>query len=269
MCDPFERSLKNNRIVPAFQMHAITETMSFDELIGDLDAHVRGSDHFKFWWLVPQDTVIVFRHRRTDEPRNDSDLERWFKDELLGKIAYRTLLLLQRIERRRMAAFTNRVIGNAYGKRFERICKSHVAFLTPDPPVHAESEWAFDYADAPALLREYRQLLRNNGHSYSFIQEIRFTAADEFWASPAYGRDSLWLSHYNIDRSDRWQHQLAGFLDFARTHRGRPHWGKEADFRAEMLRDAFPRFDEFKALRSSYDPTDRFLNDWLGRVLGE
>lgn len=255
-------------VVPTFQMHAITETMSFDALIDNLDELVRGHDHFKFWWLVPQQQVIVFRQRRTDEPRNDSDFTRWFKDELLGKIAYRSLLGLQRFDRDRMVRLTNRIIGGAYGKRFERICKSHVAFLTPDPPVHAESEWAFDYANAVELLREYRRLLEGNGYSYSFIQEIRFTAGDEFWGSPAYHRDSIWLSHYNIDEPARWDDQLRSFLSFARANDGRPHWGKLANFDAEHLRRCHPRLDDLARVREGYDPDQRFANRWIRKVLG-
>jgi L-gulono-1,4-lactone dehydrogenase len=255
-------------VVPAFQMHAVTELMPFDELIANLDEHVRAHDHFKFWWLVGDDQVIVFRQRRTDEPRNDSDLVRWFKDELVGVNAYRTLLALQTVDRDRLARFTNRVISRTYGRRFERICKSHVAFLTPEPPAHRESEWAFDYADAVDLLREYRQMLLTSGHTYNFIQELRFTAADDFWASPSYGRASIWLSHYNIDSMANWDDQLRRFLAFARAHDGRPHWGKEAHFDADELRRCFPRLDEFAALRRSYDPEDKFANRWIRGVFG-
>jgi hypothetical protein len=60
---------------------------------------------------------------------------------------------------------------------------SHLGFLTPIPPGHAEAEWAFDL-----------------GHSYNFIQELRFSKADDLWLSPAYQRDSIWISLYNIDR---------------------------------------------------------------------
>jgi hypothetical protein len=255
-------------VVPAFQIHAITELMSFDELIENLDEHVRAHDHFKFWWLVPQDRVIVFRQRRTDEPRNDSDIKRWFKDEFLGKLAYRSLLAMQKVERKRMSQLTNRIIGSSYGKRYERTCKSHVAYLTPEPPPHAESEWAFDYGGAVDLLREYRRLLTANGHAYSFIQELRFSAADDFWASPSYGRDSIWLSHYNIDRPAAWDEQLSSFLSFARDHGGRPHWGKHASFDPDYLLNALPKLGAFASLRGGYDPEDRLANPWLRRVLG-
>ena len=255
-------------VVPAFQMHFVTEMMPFDELVDNLDHHVRQHDHFKFWWLVGDDQVTVFRQRRTDEPRNDSDFSRWVKDEVIAVGAYRFLLSLQRVRRDPLVRWTNNVISRSYAKRSERICKSHVAFLTPEPPVHRESEWAFDYTDAPELLRAYREMLMQCGHSFSFIQEIRFTAADEFWLSPAYGRDSIWLSLYNIDTEARWDDQRRQFLAFADERGGRPHWGKEAYFDHDTLQRRFPRWSVFAGLRETYDPDGKFANRWLRGALG-
>ncbi len=255
-------------VVPAFQMHAITDTASFDEVIENLDDYTRGYDHFKLWWLVPEDKVIVFKHRRTSACRNDSDLTRWFKDEFLSVVVYRMLLGLQRLERKRLVPAVNRVLGDQVGKRFERICKSHVGFLTPAPPVHREAEWAFDYANARAILKDYRALLLASGHTYSFIQEIRFTRADDFWLSPAHGRDSMWLSLYNIDSNTRWHDQLRRFETFARRHGGRPHWGKEATHDSRYAREHWPKLEAFVELRRAYDPDRKFVNRWVEEALG-
>lgn len=256
------------QVVRSFQMHAITERAPFDEVVDRLDEHLRAYDHFKFWWLVPDDHVVVFKNRRTDAPRNDSELARWFKDEFLSVAVYRALLALQRLDRARLVPPINRLLGREVGKRYERICQSHVGFLTPDPPVHRETEWAFDLADAPRLLREYRRALLESGHTYNFIQEVRFTRADDFWLSPAYGRDSIWLGMYNMDSDARWADQLRAFEDFARRHGGRPHWGKEAAFDPAYLRGQFARLDDFRALAARYDPDGKLANDWARRALG-
>jgi L-gulono-1,4-lactone dehydrogenase len=255
-------------VVPAFQMHAITDTASFDDVIGNIEEYTSTYDHFKLWWLVPEDTVIVFKHRRTNARRNDSDLMRWFKDELLSVVVYRALLGLQRLERKRLVPAVNRVLGGQVGKRFERICKSHVGFLTPAPPVHREAEWAFDYANAREILKGYRALFLASGHTYSFIQEIRFTRADDFWLSPGYGRDSMWLSLYNIDESTRWQDQLRRFEAFARSHGGRPHWGKEATHDPRYARAQWPKLQAFVDLTRAYDPDRKFANRWVEGALG-
>ncbi len=255
-------------VVPTFQMHAVTDTARFDEVVQNLDQYLREYDHFKLWWLVPEDTVIVFKNKRTDAPRNDSDRMRWFKDEFLSVAVYRTLLTLQRVERKRLVPAVNRILGGQVGKRFERICKSHVGFLTPAPPTHREAEWAFDLADAKRLLKEYRALLLGSGHTFNFIQEIRFTRGDDFWLSPCHGRDTVWLSLYNIDSDARWDDQLRQFEAFARRHGGRPHWGKEARFDPDYLAAQYPKLADFDALMRAYDPDRKFANRWVDGIFG-
>ncbi|MBC7589900.1 MAG: FAD-linked oxidoreductase, partial [Salinibacterium sp.] len=50
---------------------------------------------------------------------------------------------------------------------------------------------------------------------------------------------------------------------------GRPHWGKVHNRAASDLRPAYPRFDDFLAIRDKLDPDRLFANDYLRKVLGE
>jgi FAD/FMN-containing dehydrogenase len=49
---------------------------------------------------------------------------------------------------------------------------------------------------------------------------------------------------------------------------GRPHWGKLHGLDAAVLRQRYPRFDEFLAVRDRLDPTGVLANAHLDRVLG-
>jgi L-gulonolactone oxidase len=49
---------------------------------------------------------------------------------------------------------------------------------------------------------------------------------------------------------------------------GRPHWGKLHFQTAATLRDRYPEWDAFTALRDRLDPGRRFTNPYLDRVLG-
>jgi FAD/FMN-containing dehydrogenase len=49
---------------------------------------------------------------------------------------------------------------------------------------------------------------------------------------------------------------------------GRPHWGKLHSRTAAELRELYPGFDAFVALRDRLDPEGRFRNAYLDRVLG-
>lgn len=249
-------------VVPAFRMHAITDTAPFDEVIDNLERYVLGCDHFKFWWTAPGPDVIVFLHNRTDRPRNDSDLKRFVKDELLSVGVYRLLIAIGKLDRKRFIPPINRFLTKQVGKRFERICASRTGFMTPAPPVHRETEWAFDAADAKRLLGEYRKVLLRDGHTYNFVEEVRFSKGDHFWLSPAYGRDSVWLPMYNMDTDARWEAQRANFEAWARANGGRPHWGKEADLDPAYLAAQYPRWNDFRAMVRKYDPEGKFTNAW-------
>lgn len=253
-------------VVPAFRLHDVTGLMRFADVIDGLDDHLAAHDHFKLWWMPPLEDVVAFRFRRTDQPANDRRLRRWFKDRVLSVGVYRSLLAVGQLSGRRWIPAINRYLVGEVGRPLDRITPSHVGYLTPVPPVHRETEWAFDLADARPILRAYRELLLRSGHTYNFIQEIRVSRADDLWLSPAYRRDSLWLGLYNIDRRG-WDAQLAGFEAFARDHGGRPHWGKEASFDRGYLARQYPRLDDFAALARRHDPDGRFRNPWLDRIL--
>jgi hypothetical protein len=209
----------------------------------------------------------VFANDRTNAPRDDRAAMRWFRDELLSVAGYRALLVVGKLNRQRLIPPINRMLTAQVGKRFERTCQSHVGFLTPAPPVHREAEWAFDAARASELVAAYRDLLVGSGHTFNFIQEVRFSRADELWLSPAYRRDSLWLSLYNIDSDARWRDQLARFEAFARAHGGRPHWGKEATFDPAYLAAQYEQLPAFRALAREHDPERKLVNEWAAGAL--
>ena len=255
-------------VVESFQLHAITTTAPFDEVIENLEDYVTTYDHFKFWWLVPNEKLVLFKYNRTQEPPNENNAKRWFKDELLSVALYRSLVAIGKLKRNALIPMFNRFLTKEGGRDYERINKSHIGFLTPVPPVHRETEWSFDYANAQALLRSYKNLLLKSEHSYNFVQEVRFTKSDDFWLSPSYKRDAIWLSMYNID-PQHYDKQLAHFIAFARANGGRPHWGKEAAFDTEYLRRQYEKFDEFTTLVKQYDPNGKFENKWTARIFGK
>ncbi len=252
-------------VVDAFRLHDTTGLASFDEIIENFDEHVASADHFKVWWFVPNERAIVYRFRRTSEPANDSRVRRFLKERMLAVAAYRSLLVIGQLSGRRWIPAINRYLNREAGRALDRIAPSYIGYLTPSPPVHRESEWAFDIKDAKPLLREYRRLLPDGGHSYNFIQELRFSKADDLWLSPAYQRDSIWLSLYNIDPKN-WSAQLAKFEAFGRANGGRPHWGKEAAFDRAYLRAQYSRLDDFAALAARFDPQRKFRNAWLDQI---
>jgi L-gulonolactone oxidase len=50
---------------------------------------------------------------------------------------------------------------------------------------------------------------------------------------------------------------------------GRPHWGKIHYQDHRSLRELYPAWGRFAAVRARLDPRGRFRNAYLDRVLGE
>jgi L-gulonolactone oxidase len=92
-------------------------------------------------------------------------------------------------------------------------------------------------------------------------------AADDIPLSTASGRDSAYVAVHVPARSEPGEY-FAAVEAIAGSVGGRPHWGKLHGLAAADLRERYPRFDEFTALRDRLDPTGVFTNDHLDRVLG-
>ena len=252
-------------VTDAFQLRDITSGGDFDAVIENLDEYLAENDHFKIWWLPPSKNVVLFRYNQTNKSPNDSRFRQWFKDEFVSVYTYRFLSLVGLLNRQKLIPPINRFLTKEITKPLNRIEKSYKVFNVPEPPLHRETEWAFDLKDAKYLLREYKKLLTSNGFTYNFIQELRFSKGDDFWLSPAYKRDTMWLGMYNKDLHD-WDKRLANFESFAREHNGRPHWGKEFTVDAKYLVGQYEKFDDFRNLTTKFDSHGKFRNDWINAM---
>jgi len=90
---------------------------------------------------------------------------------------------------------------------------------------------------------------------------------DDFALSPCHGRDSVYMGAYNADNR-HWEELLSDFEQLATAHQGRPHWGKEFNVSQDYLRSVYPRWEDFRALRTRFDPDGRMTNGMLGRLFG-
>ncbi|MEX2589589.1 MAG: FAD-binding protein, partial [Chitinophagales bacterium] len=167
------------KIVPAFQLHEQTELLDFDILCKNYHEIVHSADHVKFWWFPPCSKILVYRYNRTRERPNDSRFRQWFIDEFISVYAYRFMVAIGNLNPNWRPGF-NHLISNYFIRPVNRIEQSFKVFNVPSPPVHNETEWAFDINDGSELLSEYRKMLEAKGHKINFLQEIRFVKGDEF-----------------------------------------------------------------------------------------
>jgi FAD/FMN-containing dehydrogenase len=150
---------------------------------------------------------------------------------------------------------------------YERIDHSDRVLPSVREQRFVEMEYALPAAVGADCFRELRERMRARHPAVQWPVEFRCVAADDVPLSPAYARDTVTLSVHQ-------GHELPFEAFFAdaeavlRNHGGRPHWGKWHTLGARALRELYPRFDEFRALRAELDPRGVFLNAHLRELLG-
>ena len=138
--------------------------------------------------------------------------------------------------------------------------------FTPSVGEEIQTEFFVDRKDAAAAIEAVSKL----GEEITpllWITELRTIAADDFWLSGAYQRDTLAI-HFT------WKKDLAIYpviekVEAAlRSFNYRPHWGKVFTADGKYLSSVYPKMSEFKALIEALDPASKFENTFTRRILG-
>lgn len=155
--------------------------------------------------------------------------------------------------------------GGAPGPWAERLPHFRSSF-TPSTGAEIQAEYLVPAASAVAALQALRPLASVFA-PILIAAEVRTIAPDTAWLAPSSGRQSVGL-HFTFRRDaaavaaavSRIEEVLAPFDP-------RPHWGKVSGVSVERLLEAYPRLSDFAAVARDLDPTGRFRNAYLARVL--
>ena len=130
-----------------------------------------------------------------------------------------------------------------------------------------EMEYHLPRESGLTAMREIRAALEEQHHEVFFPIEVRYVKADDVWLSPFYKRDSMSIAVHRYFEED-FEPYFRTLEPILRKHGGRPHWGKLNTMSREDFRAAYPRWDDFSAIRRELDPQGRFLNNYLKTLFG-
>jgi L-gulonolactone oxidase len=250
----------------AFVLEADERPMPLDEVLDGFEELVAANEHVEFYWFPHTDVALTKRNNRTSaEVRPLSKAKAFIDDELLSNGVF---VLTCRLGRRMPALIPrlNRVAARALSAR-TYIDAAPRVFTSPRRVRFCEMEYAVPRAALPAIFSELRTLPERHGMKVSFPVEVRVAPADDVTLSTASGRDTAYIA-VHMFKGTPYDLYFREVEKLYQDVGGRPHWGKLHTLGAEQLRDRYPRFDEFVALRDSLDPERRFTNAYLDRVLG-
>ncbi|WP_439592212.1 D-arabinono-1,4-lactone oxidase [Microbacterium sp.] len=255
--------------VPAFLLHAVEKPVPLSELLPSLDGWAAASDHFEYYWFPHTEVGLTKVDTRLPESAVRHPLPKvgkWIDETLLANGVYRVACgagtgipaIVPRFSRLAVKLTGDR----EYTDRSTKV-------LTQSRTVRfREMEYAVPAENVRPAFDALRALIDARGWKISFPVEVRFAAADDLWLSTAHGRASGYIAVHRYWREDPTEY-FEAVEEIMLSYGGRPHWGKMHTLDAATLRERYPRFDDFTALRDRLDPDRMFRNDYLDRVLGE
>ncbi len=254
------------RCVDAFTLRAEERPERMADVLAGLDEHVDGNDHFEMYWFPYTDRVQTKRNNRV--PANDRPLGRlrgWLDDEFLSNTVLAGACRVGRAVPAAVPTIT-KIEARALSPRVYT-APSHEVFCTPRRVRFVEMEYGLPRAVLSEAFAALRAIVDSLPFKVVFPVEIRVSAADDIWLSHGYGRDSAYIAiHQYVGMP--FEPYFRAFEKVAVSMGGRPHWGKMHWRTAEDLHPAYPRFDDFLAVRDKLDPGRVFANRYTKQVFG-
>jgi FAD-linked oxidoreductase len=256
------------RTEQSFVLHAEERPEPLDDVLAGLDENCADNDHFEFYWFPYGRNALTKRNNRLPAgalPEPLSRTRQFVEYQLMENTLFGAVCRVGRAVRPLVRPLNRLSSAVLSARAYSDV--SHKVFVTNRNVRFVESEYAVPREALGEVLGELRTRVPRLADPVMFPVEIRVAAADDIWLSTAYERDSAYVAiHQYVGMP--YQEYFDLFEAVAGAVGGRPHWGKMHSLDASVLRERYPRFDDFTKLRASVDPEGKFLNPYLSRVLG-
>jgi L-gulonolactone oxidase len=252
--------------VPLYTLHRHDAPLALADVLDRLDEHVDGNDHFEFFlWPYTRTAMTRSTRRSVEPPKPTPRLGRLLEEELienagLGAVCRAGRRLPGQVPR------LNRLIASAMS---ESRVQDHGyrVYATPRRIRFNEIEYAIPRPYARQALERAMELVERRRLPILFPFEVRFSAGDDALLSTAHGRETCYIAAHQY-RGMEFESFFRGFEEIMDSYEGRPHWGKRHYQSAATLRERYPHWERFQAVRARFDPDGVFTNDYTRRVLG-
>ncbi|MCW5965372.1 MAG: FAD-binding protein [Bryobacterales bacterium] len=144
------------------------------------------------------------------------------------------------------------------GPWYERLPHFKMGF-TPSSGEELQSEFFVARKDALPAMRAIFAL-HDKVAPVLQISEVRAIKGDNFWLSPAFGRDSIAI-HFTWKKDEAGVLAVLPLVEAAlKPYGARPHWGKVFTMAPGELQQQYPKLESFRALMREFDPAGKLRN---------
>ena len=247
------------RTTPGYRLEEHTWTLPLNEA---MDFVAREKDNFRnieFFAFPLGGTAIVKTMTPTD--REDDNLAQDDSNDLLemvSELAMRAGWLTSTLQK----------LVTFFVEENRRWGPAHKIYANRRTVRFNEMEYTVPAERGVDCLRQVCETIRERDINAFFPIEFRYVAADDTLLSMFSQRPGASISVHQYYKQD-YRPLFEATEPVLRRCQGRPHWGKLHGLGATELRELYPRFDDFLAIRQELDPNGRLLNDHLRRLFLE
>lgn len=257
------------KIQPLYTLHIQRGAETLEQLLGRLDHHVRSNRNFEFFWFPGDD--LTYTKRMNVAPKSAApfaparDGVRFLNDIVIENGLLAVACETTRRNQALRGAWLR--LGRALVPHDASDLPANRAYTTPRLLRHYEVEYALPAERGAEALAFLDAALRKHPVKTVIPIEVRFSSAEAFPLSPAYGREVMYVA-VHAHRAEDYQEYFDLCEAIFLSYDGRPHWGKLHSLRAPELAARYPAWDDFQSVRAAFDPERRFTNGYLARLLG-
>jgi L-gulono-1,4-lactone dehydrogenase len=253
------------RCQPRYALRRTDERRPLDETLDRIEELATGRERFEFFSFPYSRWALWRTTERTGEaPDPPGRAERFLEDIVVENGAFGAFCRVGRAVPA-LAPRIARTVG-ALASGATRVDHSHRIYANPRIVRFTEMEYAIPRAAAAGAVRRVFALIERRRLPILFPIEVRFGAPDDAFLSPGAGRDSCYIAVHQY-RGMEFETYFRAVEAIMRDYDGRPHWGKRHYRTAADLRELYPDWDRFAAVRDRLDPGRVFANDYTARVL--
>ena len=252
--------------VPLYTLQRHDQPLPLADVLDRLDEHIDGNDHFEFFLWPYTRTALTRSTVRSDvAPRPQAQWKRTLQEQVIEN----QVLKLSCGTGRRFERLVPRLNRMMAGAMSEARVQDHAykVYATQRDVRFTETEYAIPRAHAREALERALALVERRKLPILFPFEVRFAAGDDAFLSTAHERETCYIAAHQYTGME-FESFFRGFEEIMDSYGGRPHWGKRHYQSAATLRERYPEWDRFQAVRARLDPDGVFANDYTRRVLG-
>jgi L-gulonolactone oxidase len=255
---------------PAYTLHIKEGPESDSEWLPKIKSRLKEHDFLRILWLPHTDKGYVITGDKIDP--NKEVIENMGPSYLkhrrtASKILYKYTHIFPWI-----TAIANKLLYRGFfSSRKEHKGTLYQATVTKSRGSTLElAEWTIGLDKFPEVFEELKAEI-NKWSNKSFIHipmDVRFVSQDKSWLSYAYGQDTVTMGcvSRNAATADTYE-AFKSIETIFLKYGGRPHWGKRFAAKDAELSKVYPKWEDFKALRSELDPSNKFLNPYLTKLI--